>query len=89
MVAGNLPSRVAERDIEYEFRPFGRIIHVWVARRPPGFGACLCTRQCVRQETEMRELGAERLCALLHTLSCMKEMCPGSSSNALVVVQRV
>ena len=37
--AGNLPTQVGERDIEYEFRSFGRIINVWVARKPPGFGA--------------------------------------------------
>jgi len=37
--AGNLPSRISERDVEYEFKPFGRILSVWVARKPPGFGA--------------------------------------------------
>lgn len=37
--AGNLPSRISERDVEYEFKPFGRIMSVWVARKPPGFGA--------------------------------------------------
>jgi hypothetical protein len=36
--AGNLPPRISERDIEYEFKPFGRIQSVWVARKPPGFG---------------------------------------------------
>ncbi|XP_076940221.1 serine/arginine-rich splicing factor RSZ22A-like [Bidens hawaiensis] len=35
---GNLDPRVNERDIEDEFRPFGVIRNVWVARRPPGYG---------------------------------------------------
>ncbi|KAI7757602.1 hypothetical protein M8C21_016493, partial [Ambrosia artemisiifolia] len=35
---GNLDPRVNERDIEDEFRTFGVIKSVWVARRPPGYG---------------------------------------------------
>ncbi|QCD99668.1 splicing factor [Vigna unguiculata] len=34
---GNLDSRVTERDLEDEFRVFGVIRSVWVARRPPGY----------------------------------------------------
>lgn len=34
---GNLDSRVTERDLEDEFRAFGIIRSVWVARRPPGY----------------------------------------------------
>ncbi|KAJ8758762.1 hypothetical protein K2173_000483 [Erythroxylum novogranatense] len=34
---GNLDSRVTERDLEDEFRKFGVIRSVWVARRPPGY----------------------------------------------------
>ncbi|KAK9052796.1 hypothetical protein SSX86_029426 [Deinandra increscens subsp. villosa] len=34
---GNLDARVSERDIEDEFRTFGVIKSVWVARRPPGY----------------------------------------------------
>ncbi|KAG6476007.1 hypothetical protein ZIOFF_065241 [Zingiber officinale] len=35
---GNLDSRVSERDLEDEFRTFGVLRSVWVARRPPGYG---------------------------------------------------
>ncbi|CAI0438671.1 unnamed protein product, partial [Linum tenue] len=34
---GNLDPRVSERDLEDEFRKFGVIRSVWVARRPPGY----------------------------------------------------
>ncbi|PNX86629.1 serine/arginine-rich splicing factor RSZ22-like protein [Trifolium pratense] len=34
---GNLDSRVSERDLEDEFRVYGVIRSVWVARRPPGY----------------------------------------------------
>ncbi|CAH1415055.1 unnamed protein product [Lactuca virosa] len=34
---GNLDPRVNEREIEDEFRTFGVIRSVWVARRPPGY----------------------------------------------------
>ncbi|XP_022754429.1 serine/arginine-rich splicing factor RSZ22-like isoform X1 [Durio zibethinus] len=34
---GNLDPRVSERDLEDEFRVFGVIRSVWVARRPPGY----------------------------------------------------
>ncbi|XP_074280398.1 serine/arginine-rich splicing factor RSZ22A-like [Silene latifolia] len=34
---GNLDPRVSERDLEDEFRTFGVIRSVWVARRPPGY----------------------------------------------------
>ncbi|XP_044471975.1 serine/arginine-rich splicing factor RSZ22-like [Mangifera indica] len=34
---GNLDSRATERDLEDEFRVFGVIRSVWVARRPPGY----------------------------------------------------
>lgn len=34
---GNLDPRVTERDLEDEFRTFGVIRSVWVARRPPGY----------------------------------------------------
>ncbi|XP_039042827.1 serine/arginine-rich splicing factor RSZ22A-like isoform X4 [Hibiscus syriacus] len=34
---GNLDPRVSERDLEDEFRVFGVIKGVWVARRPPGY----------------------------------------------------
>ncbi|KAI4337435.1 hypothetical protein L6164_015853 [Bauhinia variegata] len=34
---GNLDSRVTERELEDEFRQFGVIRSVWVARRPPGY----------------------------------------------------
>uniref|UniRef100_A0A251SXU5 Putative zinc finger, CCHC-type, Nucleotide-binding alpha-beta plait domain protein n=1 Tax=Helianthus annuus TaxID=4232 RepID=A0A251SXU5_HELAN len=34
---GNLDPRVSEREIEDEFRTFGVIRNVWVARRPPGY----------------------------------------------------
>ncbi|KAH6783612.1 serine/arginine-rich 22 [Perilla frutescens var. hirtella] len=34
---GNLDPRVSERDLEDEFRSFGVIRSVWVARRPPGY----------------------------------------------------
>ncbi|EXC32743.1 Serine/arginine-rich splicing factor 7 [Morus notabilis] len=34
---GNLSPRVTERDLEDEFRTFGVIRSVWVARRPPGY----------------------------------------------------
>ncbi|THU59196.1 hypothetical protein C4D60_Mb03t22430 [Musa balbisiana] len=35
---GNLDSRVSERELEDEFRAFGVLRSVWVARRPPGYG---------------------------------------------------
>ncbi|KAF8016143.1 hypothetical protein BT93_H1610 [Corymbia citriodora subsp. variegata] len=34
---GNLDPRVTERDLEDEFRTFGVLRSVWVARRPPGY----------------------------------------------------
>ncbi|CAN6676092.1 unnamed protein product [Malus baccata var. baccata] len=34
---GNLDPRVNERDLEDEFRLFGVLRNVWVARRPPGY----------------------------------------------------
>ncbi|GMH31135.1 hypothetical protein Nepgr_032978 [Nepenthes gracilis] len=34
---GNLDNRVTERDLEDEFRIFGVLRSVWVARRPPGY----------------------------------------------------
>ncbi|KAB2624694.1 serine/arginine-rich splicing factor RSZ21 [Pyrus ussuriensis x Pyrus communis] len=34
---GNLDPRVNERDLEDEFRMFGVLRNVWVARRPPGY----------------------------------------------------
>lgn len=34
---GNLDSRVDERDLEDEFRLYGVLRSVWVARRPPGY----------------------------------------------------
>ncbi|CAI0376382.1 unnamed protein product [Linum tenue] len=34
---GNLDPRVSERELEDEFRKFGVIRSVWVARRPPGY----------------------------------------------------
>ncbi|KAJ8758956.1 hypothetical protein K2173_003194 [Erythroxylum novogranatense] len=34
---GNLDSRVTERDLEDEFRMYGVLRSVWVARRPPGY----------------------------------------------------
>ncbi|KAK6927714.1 RNA recognition motif domain, partial [Dillenia turbinata] len=34
---GNLDSRVTEGELEDEFRVFGVIRSVWVARRPPGY----------------------------------------------------
>ncbi|GAV77825.1 RRM_1 domain-containing protein/zf-CCHC domain-containing protein [Cephalotus follicularis] len=34
---GNLDPRVSERELEDEFRQFGVIRSVWVARRPPGY----------------------------------------------------
>ncbi|XP_044494849.1 serine/arginine-rich splicing factor RSZ21 [Mangifera indica] len=34
---GNLDPRVNERDLEDEFRMFGVLRSVWVARRPPGY----------------------------------------------------
>ncbi|XP_018482825.1 serine/arginine-rich splicing factor RSZ22 isoform X2 [Raphanus sativus] len=34
---GNLDPRVSERDLEDEFRIYGVIKSVWVARRPPGY----------------------------------------------------
>jgi hypothetical protein len=60
-LAGNLPSRIAERDVEYEFRPFGRIMSVWVARKPPGFGvrselpreACTANRRHVARSAAL------------------------------------
>lgn len=33
---GNLSKRIAERDLEDEFRRFGKLKSVWVARNPPG-----------------------------------------------------
>ncbi|KAI4380196.1 hypothetical protein MLD38_006415 [Melastoma candidum] len=37
LYVGNLDSRVSERDLEDEFRAYGVIRSVWVARRPPGY----------------------------------------------------
>jgi RNA recognition motif-containing protein len=37
--AGNLPSGISERDLEDEFIRFGTLRSVWIARKPPGFGA--------------------------------------------------
>lgn len=37
--AGNLPSAISERDLEDEFIRFGTLRSVWIARKPPGFGA--------------------------------------------------
>eukprot|EP00897_Mesotaenium_endlicherianum_P000423 jgi/Mesen1/10381/ME000081S09770 len=34
---GNIDPRLSERDIEDEFREFGVLRSVWVARKPPGF----------------------------------------------------
>ncbi|XP_061371399.1 serine/arginine-rich splicing factor RSZ21 isoform X1 [Gastrolobium bilobum] len=34
---GNLDPRVSERDLEDEFRLYGVLRSVWVARRPPGY----------------------------------------------------
>lgn len=34
---GNLDKRVTERELEDEFREFGVMRSVWVARRPPGY----------------------------------------------------
>ncbi|KAG8640174.1 hypothetical protein MANES_13G031600v8 [Manihot esculenta] len=34
---GNLDPRVSERDLEDEFRMYGVLRSVWVARRPPGY----------------------------------------------------
>nr|XP_043624913.1 serine/arginine-rich splicing factor RSZ21A-like [Erigeron canadensis] len=34
---GNLDPRVTEREIEDEFRVYGVLRNVWVARRPPGY----------------------------------------------------
>ncbi|KAL5762030.1 hypothetical protein ACOSP7_018294 [Xanthoceras sorbifolium] len=34
---GNLDPRVSERELEDEFRMFGVLRSVWVARRPPGY----------------------------------------------------
>ncbi|GMN41645.1 hypothetical protein TIFTF001_010871 [Ficus carica] len=34
---GNLDPRVTERDLEDEFRMYGVLRSVWVARRPPGY----------------------------------------------------
>ncbi|KAL6187460.1 hypothetical protein ACLB2K_038859 [Fragaria x ananassa] len=34
---GNLDPRVSDRDLEDEFRMFGVLHSVWVARRPPGY----------------------------------------------------
>ncbi|ONK81940.1 uncharacterized protein A4U43_C01F34480 [Asparagus officinalis] len=34
---GNLDARVTERELEDEFRVFGVLRSVWVARRPPGY----------------------------------------------------
>ncbi|XP_073004003.1 serine/arginine-rich splicing factor RSZ21-like isoform X2 [Typha latifolia] len=34
---GNLDARVSERELEDEFRDYGVIRSVWVARRPPGY----------------------------------------------------
>jgi arginine/serine-rich splicing factor 7 len=34
---GNLDPRVTERELEDEFRAFGVVRSVWVARRPPGY----------------------------------------------------
>ncbi|XP_050372610.1 serine/arginine-rich splicing factor RSZ22 [Argentina anserina] len=34
---GNLDPRVSDRDLEDEFRVFGVLRSVWVARRPPGY----------------------------------------------------
>ncbi|KAE8716532.1 Serine/arginine-rich splicing factor RSZ21 [Hibiscus syriacus] len=34
---GNLDPRVTERDLEDEFKIFGVLRSVWVARRPPGY----------------------------------------------------
>ncbi|CAN4123973.1 unnamed protein product [Withania somnifera] len=34
---GNLDSRITERDLEDEFRIYGVLRSVWVARRPPGY----------------------------------------------------
>ncbi|PWA78203.1 hypothetical protein CTI12_AA217330 [Artemisia annua] len=34
---GNLDPRVSERELEDEFRVYGVLRNVWVARRPPGY----------------------------------------------------
>ncbi|KAK8963034.1 Serine/arginine-rich splicing factor RSZ21A [Platanthera guangdongensis] len=34
---GNLEPRVSERDLEDDFRVYGVIRSIWVARRPPGY----------------------------------------------------
>mmetsp|Transcript_23029 Transcript_23029/g.50548 ORF Transcript_23029/g.50548 Transcript_23029/m.50548 type:complete len:192 (-) Transcript_23029:918-1493(-) len=34
---GNLPPGINEREVEDEFKVFGRIRNLWVARKPPGF----------------------------------------------------
>ncbi|EDQ85092.1 uncharacterized protein MONBRDRAFT_29626 [Monosiga brevicollis MX1] len=34
---GNLPDDIEKMDLENEFRQFGRLLDVWVARKPPGF----------------------------------------------------
>ncbi|CAA6671044.1 unnamed protein product [Spirodela intermedia] len=37
LYVGNLDPRVSERELEDEFRAFGVLRSVWVARKPPGF----------------------------------------------------
>ncbi|MQL85547.1 hypothetical protein Taro_018061 [Colocasia esculenta] len=37
LYVGNLDSRVTERELEDEFRGFGVLRSVWVARKPPGY----------------------------------------------------
>lgn len=68
--AGNLPSGIAERDLEDEFIRFGTLRSVWIARKPPGFGAQRHSpSQLVRlhPSSQLQQLAASHhsaLCAL-------------------------
>lgn len=42
LYVGNLPPGIPEYELEREFSRYGRC-KVWVARKPPGFGASKCS----------------------------------------------
>ncbi|KAB5513750.1 hypothetical protein DKX38_027656 [Salix brachista] len=60
---GNLDPRVSERELEDEFRRFGVIRSVWVARRPPGYAFIDFDDKRDAQDA-IHELDGTRFCLL-------------------------
>lgn len=59
---GGLPHDIGERELDDAFGRYGRLRNIWIARKPPGFGA-----QAERWEGERR---GERARSLSFALVC-------------------